>query len=128
MEHRYVAGYAPRYILREDGALFNAKGQQLSPYLNAQGYPCVKVYKNGKRTTTAIHRLVAKTFVQNPHPRKYTVVLHLDDDPSNPHKDNLVWGTQSTNMQDMMAKGRGKNQFQLQELTTGKDNHEQANY
>lgn len=111
MEHRFVPNYAPKYLIREDGAVFNSKGVRLSPWFNDKGYPCIHLYKEGKRTHFKVHRLVALAYVPNPHPRKFKVVLHLDDDPANPHKNNLKWGTQSMNMKDMVNKGRGKGQF-----------------
>lgn len=112
MEHRYIKDYPLLYIIREDGAIFNRKGKRIKPYLNRKGYPCVKLYKEGKRKGYLVHRLVALTFVHNPHPRKWKVVLHNNDDPSDPSKDNVRWGDASLNMKDMIAKGRGKNQFQ----------------
>ena len=37
-------------------------------------------------------------------------VCHRDDDPLNVNLDNLFLGTHSDNMQDMLAKGRGRYQ------------------
>lgn len=115
MEHRFIQGYAGFYIIREDGAIFNMKGTRIKVWFNkCAAYPRVSLYLNGKKKNHFVHVLVAKTFVYNPHPRKFQIVLHGDDDPSNPHRDNLSWGNQSMNMLDMIAKGRGKNQFQPQ--------------
>lgn len=99
------------YFVREDGAVFNKSGNRISAPLNRNGYPRVTLYNKGKAKRWMLHILVAKLFVRNPHPRKYKIVLHLDDDRTNAHKNNLMYGTQSMNMKDMMAKGRGKNQF-----------------
>ena len=43
-----------------------------------------------------MHRLVAKSFLENPN--NYPNVLHLDDNPKNNNVNNLKWGTQSENI------------------------------
>lgn len=82
------------------------------------GYLYVRLSKNGKRKAFRVHRLVALAFVPNPHPRKYKVVMHLDDNKLNPHKDNLKWGTHLHNVRDMCKKGRHRNQHTV--ATKGK--------
>lgn len=53
-----------------------------------------------------IHRLVAKYFVNNPDQRKFTVVNHKDNNPSNNIWTNLEWVDQKANMQHCLAQGR----------------------
>ena len=72
---------------------------------NIRGYIQLNLFKNGNYKTHLVHILVAKHFVDNP--KNYTQVLHIDDDPGNPHYSNLKWGTQSHNIQECADKGRG---------------------
>lgn len=43
-----------------------------------------------------VHRLVAKAFVENPN--NYTIINHIDNDPTNNIYSNLEWCTQLQNM------------------------------
>lgn len=46
-------------------------------------------------TTYAIHKLVAKTFIDNPNPDEYTLVEHIDKNKKNNSADNLRWTSRS---------------------------------
>lgn len=108
-----IKGYEGDYTVDRKGTIRSYKGKSvttISPFVNSNGYLCVKLSKNGKRKTLKVHRLVAMAFVPNPHPRKYKIVLHLDDDKLNPLWSNLKWGTNLHNVRDMMNKGRHRNQ------------------
>ena len=50
----------------------------------------------GKHTTYKVHRLVAETFVPNPH--HYPQVNHKDEDRFNNRATNLEWCTQQYNL------------------------------
>lgn len=50
-----------------------------------------------------LHREMAKAFI--PNPRNYTIVRHLDDDPSNNYIYNLAWGTMKDNARDCRENG-----------------------
>lgn len=67
-------------------------------------YLFVHLSSGNKAKSAKIHRLVAKHFIPNPH--NLPIVMHLDDDPKNNRVDNLKWGTQIENIQDMDSKGR----------------------
>lgn len=54
---------------------------------------------NGKMHKKLVHRLVAEAFIENP--QNYPIVRHYDDDPANNYADNLLWGTQQDNVDDM---------------------------
>ena len=69
-------------------------------------YLCVVLYKDKKRKMYSIHRLVASTFIENPKPNEYGLVMHKDDDPSNNCVDNLKWGNHSQN-------NEGRNQYTI---------------
>jgi len=61
-------------------------------------YPRVVLYKNSKRCTKNVHRLLAETFI--PKPPGATLVRHLDDDPTNNDLTNLAWGQELDNKMD----------------------------
>jgi hypothetical protein len=61
--------------------------------------------KSGKQALFYVHRLVAFAWLEKkPH---QNTVMHLDDNPMNNCVDNLKWGTNSDNMQDMHDKRTG---------------------
>lgn len=63
---------------------------------NNKGYMVVELYKENKRRQLLVHRIVASTFLENPH--KYKVVNHKDENPLNNSVDNLEWCSQKYNM------------------------------
>lgn len=100
-----------RYLVNKNGFLLNKKrGNKLYGYPRTNGYLSVTVYDTGQERPMRlqIHRLVAEYFI--PNPNNYPCVLHLDDDKTNNHYKNLAWGTYEMNSQDMVNKGRHKNQ------------------
>lgn len=58
----------------------------------------------GTRKLMKVSRLIATTFIPNPH--SLPCVLHRDDNPKNNNLKNLFWGTQRDNMEDKVNKGR----------------------
>ena len=73
------------------------KGKILRHTFNANGYPIITLTKNGEHKTFTIHRLVAFHFI--PRVDGKDCVNHLDANPKNNHISNLVWCTQSENIQ-----------------------------
>ena len=67
-----------------------------SPMRNKDGYLGVTLYRNGKRYTLAVHRLVASAFV--PNPQCLPQVNHKDERKINNCADNLEWCTCSYNI------------------------------
>lgn len=72
---------------------------------NKGGYIQVHLSCNHKRNTIPIHKLVAEAFI--PNPNGYTVVHHIDHDPSNNKVENLVWMDKNEHNK-MHAKERGE--------------------
>lgn len=62
---------------------------------NGHGYKLVNLYKNSKRTSYYVHRLVALTFLKNEGNKPE--VNHLDGNKSNNKVTNLEWCTRSEN-------------------------------
>ena len=67
-------------------------------------YIQVSLYKNGKQYQKTIHRLIGKSFLDNPN--NYKCILHLNDKRNDNRLKNLKWGTQSENIQTAYDKGR----------------------
>lgn len=90
--------------------LCNLRGRILKPIPNQLGY----LYVNLKRNTKPIfiHRLVACGFVENP--QSFTVVNHIDGNPSNNHYSNLEWCTHRENIRHAVRLGL---------IKSGEDSH-----
>jgi hypothetical protein len=58
--------------------------------------PHLILRKNGKRYKVNISRLVALTYLPNPH--KYPSVLHKNDISTDNRLENLMWGTNRVNV------------------------------
>lgn len=63
----------------------------------------VLLMKNGERKYFKVHRLVAKTFLQNPENKE--VVNHIDGNPLNNELSNLEWATQRENVNHAWKNG-----------------------
>ena len=83
----------PSYNGSSEGRIMNVRTQKIQkPTLNANGCLKVGLYKNGKRYSVKVHRVIAETFLGE-HPGMD--VRHKDDDPLNNQVDNLEWCTRS---------------------------------
>lgn len=71
---------------------------------NHNGYLYVNLNGvNGKTIQRRVHRLVAIAFL--PNPNNLPIVMHKDNDKSNPHVNNLKWGTTQENTQEAFNDG-----------------------
>ena len=70
-------------------------GRTLKQNLKSNGYMTVDLCKNGKVTTTTVHRLVADAFVPNLDHKRY--VNHIDSNRANNAAGNLEWVTSAEN-------------------------------
>lgn len=82
--------------------------------LQKDGYIRTQLYKDNKRSTVKVHRLVAEAFI--PNPKNYPMVNHMDEVKSNNCVENLEWCTSSYNVQYSSHKHYKK----IKCLTTGK--------
>lgn len=64
-------------------------GKLISPTLGSRGYMVICLSKNGKQKVHTIHRLIAKTFLDNPF--SLPEVDHIDSNPLNNALGNLQW-------------------------------------
>jgi hypothetical protein len=67
------------------------------------GYDSLVLSENGKLKTHMIHRLVAKTFIDNPD--NLPVVNHIDENKLNNNLSNLEWCSQKDNVQKHLSRG-----------------------
>ena len=65
-------------------------------YINVHGYQIVTFYKDGKQFSKKVHRLIAKTFKDNPENKPY--VNHIDGDKTNNYENNVEWSTAKENI------------------------------
>lgn len=66
-------------------------------------YGRVALLKSGAQKTRTIHRLVAESFIPNPHNKP--CVNHIDGDKHNNHISNLEWVTFSENSKHAIREG-----------------------
>lgn len=86
---RDIPGYEG-YQISKDGEVFSLKSHKyLSVKVDRYGYKCLTLFLNGKPKYATVHRLVALSYIENPH--HLPCVNHIDEDKSNNNVDNLEW-------------------------------------
>jgi hypothetical protein len=83
------------YFVSKCGVVKNNKGQILTPF-KKNGYLCLELYLDKKKTCIKVHRIVAIVHKPNIIFPMLTV-NHLDGNKLNNHIDNLEWCTASEN-------------------------------
>lgn len=97
-----INGYDGKYQISSNGRVrslnFNKTEETviLKQSSDTYGYKQVTLYKNGKRKTYKVHRLVAETFISNPN--KYPQVNHKDENKENNSVKNLEFCTEQYNI------------------------------
>lgn len=92
-----ITGYEGYYSVSNYGRIkslsrnvgYNLKESILTPNLSKVGYRTVDLYKNKKRKTFYVHRLVAFEFCDNNN--GYDCINHIDENKLNNHFSNLEW-------------------------------------
>lgn len=72
-------------------------------FVHDNGYAYVFLYKNGKRKSFAVHRLIASTFLKTKHGKNQ--VNHKDGIKLNNFVENLEWCSQEENQQHAFKNG-----------------------
>ena len=94
-----IPGYEGLYEISSFGKVENVRGKsrkQLAFYTNPNSeYLNVTLWKEGKKKSFRVNRLVALTFL--PNPNNYPQVNHKDENKTNNCVDNLEWCTAKYN-------------------------------
>lgn len=84
------------YLISNEGRIYNLKtGKHPRGYVNKHGYAHACLCENGKRFDVALHREVAKAFLQEAYGK--TQVNHIDGNKTNNNVGNLEWCTAKEN-------------------------------
>lgn len=94
----------PRQVVGKTGRKVNLRGKVMDAKPGPNGYILLSLCKGGKKKPEYAHRMVAMAFHGLPSPG--SVTRHLDGSRDNNRPENLAWGTEWENSQDMLAHGR----------------------
>ncbi len=103
-------GYEGLYEVNNAGAIksifYGNKPRILKKSKTTTGYYKVELYKNKKRKSVRVHRLVAMAFIPNLEGKPN--INHKDGNPLNNNMDNLEWCTQRENVMHAIESGLKK--------------------
>lgn len=94
-----------QYSISEDGMHLysNRSSKWMTYHINNAGYYATRITEDtGKIITTAIHKIVCHTFKNKNTDND--IVLHIDNNKLNIHKDNLRYGSKQENIEQEQAK------------------------
>jgi len=111
-EWKTIPGWENLYYVSTFGRLVRAKSKTwpnslMTPYKMCRRkkvYLGIKLQHNGFRGHYSVHRLVALTFIPNPH--NYPCIDHIDCDSTNNHVSNLRWCTVHMNNMNPISRKR----------------------
>jgi len=85
------------YFVTDDGKIYNRKGMIMSTFYETRSkFEMTTLRIGGRKKDFLIHRLVAQTYIDNPHDYKF--IKHLDGNITNNKAGNLVWVKQRYEM------------------------------
>lgn len=93
----------PNYIVSDTGRIRRVGSDKDHSVRDKNGYLTVDLYKDGKRSTRRVHRLVAEEFIPNPDGKPE--VNHKDGNKHNNISSNLEWNTKKENMEHAKSLG-----------------------
>ena len=95
------------YLIYNDGKVQNKKTKRyLKPRTNNHGYLYVNLYKDKKRKTHKIHRLVGLHYIANPENKRS--IDHINRIRTDNRVENLRWATDSENCQNTIVSKNNK--------------------
>ena len=106
------------YEVSNLGKIRNKNKKILKQFINNKGYLQLTLYKNMKKYTVKVHRLVAKAFISNPN--NLLQINHKDGNKQNNCVDNLEWCTNSYNQLEANRMGFCKNRIKKSNEKTRK--------
>lgn len=107
-----IQGYEGLYEINSSGQILSigrkgCKGGVLQ-WINEE-YPKISLTKESKTKRFFIHKLVAQTFIPNPHNKPQ--INHKDGNKYNPSSDNLEWCDNSYNTKHAYSTGLTKKRY-----------------
>jgi hypothetical protein len=93
----------PGYYVTRSGRVFCLR--ELATWIS-HGYVRTRVGSKPNPKQPNVHRLLAITFLKRE--RGKTLVRHLDGNKRNNNLENLAWGTEAENSEDMIRHGRSR--------------------
>lgn len=91
-----VKNYEGLYAITRDGKVWSHKRQIfLHPATNRGGYLTVILYKNHKKKSYLVHRLVAEAYIDNP--KNLPFINHINENKTDNCVENLEWITKCDN-------------------------------
>lgn len=98
-----IKGFEKFYMISNHGRVVrifkNGNFKEKKQTKNHNGYYRVYLWKDNKRKTVRVHRLVAEHFIENDAPNIKTEVHHKDENKNNNYFENLEWCTHHQNME-----------------------------
>lgn len=97
-----IEGFEGKYMISNQGRVKCLKPRGgthaiiLKERYDGHGYPQACLWLRGKPKYISVHRLVALTFIPNPH--SYPEINHKDENPKNNRAENLEWCTRRYNL------------------------------
>lgn len=81
------------YLISKDGSVYTVEtGLKRRPSLTQRGASKITLFRDGQAYTKSVALLVAKAWLYNDHdPEIFDTPIHLDNDSTNNHVDNLAW-------------------------------------
>lgn len=83
----------PEYVIDESGTIVNINSGLIRKLSRTrEGAIKVTLFRDGRPYTKSVALLVAKTWLYNDYdPDIFNTPIHLDNDPTNNHVNNLAW-------------------------------------